>query len=66
MENEARKSLVSKKQKLQQDLFKRISDFEQETGLSVTEIELIRQQVAGSADPKLNAVHMKVELISRE
>jgi hypothetical protein len=63
MENEARQNLVSKKQKLQNDLFKRLGEFEQETGLSVKKIRFLRDDNSGLTNPPLTGVRMKIELV---
>lgn len=63
--NEPRKFLINKKQKLQEDLVKRISQFEQETGLTVTEIGFSRpDDPAGASELKPDDMHITVELVA--
>ena len=45
-------------------MFKLVSNFEKETGLSVTEIVLTRPSVAGEAEPTLEHIYTTVELIA--
>ncbi|MBI4455083.1 MAG: hypothetical protein HY644_04205 [Acidobacteria bacterium] len=64
MRSESGKVLANKKNGLEQILIKIISDFENETGLSVTEVRFIRPEVAGGAEPTLGRILTTVELIT--
>ncbi len=61
--NEPRNFLINKKQKLQEDLYKRISEFEQETGLSAIEINLKRDHESG-VELKIEDVSITIQLVS--
>jgi hypothetical protein len=61
---DARDSLVAKKRKLEAELIRLITDFEKDTGLSVTKISLPRPNVAGNAKPTLERVETTIKLIS--
>ena len=49
MKSESAKSLIRRKQSLEQTLLKIISEFEDETGLTVTDMEIVRPDAAGRA-----------------
>jgi len=61
---DARDNLVIKKRTLENDLRDLVARFENETGLSVTKIRLVRDEVSGNAKPVLQRAEATVELIS--
>ena len=64
MRSESGKALAAKKDALERTLLKTISSFEDETGLSVTEIRLSRNEVGGAGEPTLQRIFTTVELIT--
>ena len=64
MRSESARKLAARKSALEADLLKLISAWEDENGLSVTEITLVRPEVAGFAEPRLENVRTTVELIT--
>jgi hypothetical protein len=61
---DARDALVLKKRTLENDMRDLVTKFENETGLSITKIRLIRDEVTGNAKPVLQRAEATVELIS--
>jgi hypothetical protein len=61
---DARDNLVLKKRTLENDLRDLVTKFENETGLSITKIRLVRDEVTGNAKPVLQRTEATVELIS--
>jgi hypothetical protein len=61
---DARDTLVLKKRTLENDMRDLVTKFENETGLSITKIRLIRDEVTGNAKPVLQRAEATVELIS--
>jgi hypothetical protein len=61
---ESGKALVRKKLDFEKALLKTISDFEHETGLSVTDIDLIRPEITGDVEPTLSKVRTTVQIIT--
>jgi len=65
MKSELRKTPVSEKRALEQELFTLISNYEKKTGLSVTEITLERANiVAELGESGLAGVYVRVELVT--
>jgi hypothetical protein len=61
---DARDALVVKKRTLENDLRDLVNKFEGDTGLSITKIRLVRDEVTGNAKPVLQRTEATVELIS--
>jgi len=61
---DARDNLVLKKRTLENDMRDLVTKFENETGLSITKIRLVRDEVTGNAKPVLQRTEATVELIS--
>jgi hypothetical protein len=61
---DARDNLVLKKRTLENDMRDLVTKFENDTGLSITKIRLVRDEVTGNAKPVLQRAEATVELIS--
>ena len=63
MRSDCAQYVMDRRLALEKALFKILSDFEDETGLSVTDIDLIRPDVGGGTAP-ISQLRTTVELIA--
>jgi hypothetical protein len=63
MQSESAKTLIHKKQSFEKALLKIISEFEDDTGLTVTELNILRPDAVGGSAP-ISHIRTTVDVIT--